>query len=150
MATLQTKTRLYLYKNGINLFPFADPNKPLVRIDFAKEVVIGDLGNGPTITGWNLPVEYNNILQPTTDQLNALDAEASIWDNYNNYSINRNNSFNNIGIGNQLDLIWHAIDQGLTLDKNSDFYKQIKAIKDEYPKTPAWSSTLSNSSTINN
>lgn len=33
----------------------------------------------------------------------------------------------------QLDMLWHAIDSG-TLDKNSDFYIKLKAIKDKYPK----------------
>ena len=36
-------------------------------------------------------------------------------------------------IGEQLDMLWHAIDQG-TLDKTSDFYTAIKAIKDANPK----------------
>ena len=34
----------------------------------------------------------------------------------------------------QLDMLWHAIDDG-TLDKTSDFYTSLKAIKDKYPKT---------------
>ena len=33
----------------------------------------------------------------------------------------------------QLDMIWHAIDQG-ALDKTSEFYLAIKKIKDENPK----------------
>ena len=37
-------------------------------------------------------------------------------------------------IGDQLDLIWHAIDNGEALDKESDFYKTIKEVKDKYPK----------------
>ena len=37
-------------------------------------------------------------------------------------------------IGDQLDLIWHCIDTGLPLDKESDFYKIIKEVKDKYPK----------------
>ena len=36
-------------------------------------------------------------------------------------------------IGEQLDLLWHAIDDG-TLDKTSDFYISLKATKDKYPK----------------
>ena len=36
-------------------------------------------------------------------------------------------------IGEQLDLLWHAIDDG-TLDKTSDFYTSLKATKDKYPK----------------
>ena len=37
-------------------------------------------------------------------------------------------------IGDQLDLLWHAIDDG-TLDKTSTFYTSLKATKDKYPKT---------------
>ena len=33
----------------------------------------------------------------------------------------------------QFDLLWHAIDDD-ALDKTSDFYTQLKAIKDAYPK----------------
>jgi hypothetical protein len=36
-------------------------------------------------------------------------------------------------IGEQLDLLWHAIDDG-TLDKTSDFYTSLKVTKDKYPK----------------
>lgn len=34
----------------------------------------------------------------------------------------------------QLDMLWHAIDNG-TLNKTSDFYTTIKAVKDTYPKS---------------
>lgn len=37
-------------------------------------------------------------------------------------------------IGDQLDMLWHAIDNG-TLNKTSDFYTTIKAVKDAYPKS---------------
>ena len=36
-------------------------------------------------------------------------------------------------IADQLDMLWHAIDSG-TLDKTSDFYIVLKAVKDKYPK----------------
>ena len=36
-------------------------------------------------------------------------------------------------IGEQLEMLWHAIDDG-TLDKNSDFYKSLKKVKDDNPK----------------
>lgn len=36
-------------------------------------------------------------------------------------------------IGDQLDMLWHAIDSG-SLDKDSDFYKSLKAVKDANPK----------------
>ena len=37
-------------------------------------------------------------------------------------------------MGDQLDMLWHAIDDG-TLDKTSTFYTSLKATKDKYPKT---------------
>jgi len=36
-------------------------------------------------------------------------------------------------IGDQLDMLWHAIDEG-KLDKTSDFYKSLKTVKDNHPK----------------
>ena len=36
-------------------------------------------------------------------------------------------------IGDQLDMLWHAIDN-VTLNKTSDFYTVIKAVKDAHPK----------------
>ena len=36
-------------------------------------------------------------------------------------------------LGEQFDLLWHALDAG-TLDKTSDFYTKLKAVKDKYPK----------------
>jgi len=37
-------------------------------------------------------------------------------------------------IADQLDMLWHAIDSG-ALNKTSDFYTTIKAVKDTYPKS---------------
>ena len=36
-------------------------------------------------------------------------------------------------IGDQMDMLWHAIDEE-TLDKTSDFYITLKAVKDKHPK----------------
>ena len=36
-------------------------------------------------------------------------------------------------IKEQLDMIWHSIDEG-SLDKDSNFYKELKKVKDKYPK----------------
>jgi hypothetical protein len=33
----------------------------------------------------------------------------------------------------QMDMLWHAIDEN-KLDKTSDFYLRLKAVKDKYPK----------------
>ena len=37
------------------------------------------------------------------------------------------------GLAEQLDLLWHDIDDG-KLDKNGSWYKAIKAVKDANPK----------------
>jgi hypothetical protein len=36
-------------------------------------------------------------------------------------------------LGDQLDMLWHAIDTN-SLNKTSDFYTAIKAVKDAHPK----------------
>jgi hypothetical protein len=60
MATLNTKIKLYANK----------------EIDFLKEVRLQDDGNGVYIKEWNL-----NIAQPTEAQLNALEAQATTYEN---------------------------------------------------------------------
>ncbi len=40
---------------------------------------------------------------------------------------------NEISPKQQLELIWKCLDQGLPLDKESDFYKINKLIKDQFP-----------------
>ena len=47
------------------------------------------------------------------------------------YAVQRENSYPKLG--EQFDLLWHALDAG-TLDKTSDFYTKLKAVKDKYPK----------------
>ena len=37
-------------------------------------------------------------------------------------------------LSDQLDMLWHAINTN-SLDKTSDFYTTIKAVKDKYPKS---------------
>jgi hypothetical protein len=50
----------------------------------------------------------------------------------NEYKIERRLSYPSIA--NQLDMLWHAIDTN-SLNKTSDFYTTIKAVKDAYPKS---------------
>ena len=49
------------------------------------------------------------------------------------HKINRLTDFNALSIGEQLDNLWHDIDEG-KLDKTGKFYTSIKSIKDKYPK----------------
>lgn len=52
---------------------------------------------------------------------------------YNNTSYQRTRATQYPKIADQLDMLWHAIDSG-SLDKDSDFYKSLKAVKDANPK----------------
>ena len=45
----------------------------------------------------------------------------------------RNRAAEYPAIGDQLDMLYHAIDAG-KVNKTSDFYKALKAVKDKYPK----------------
>jgi hypothetical protein len=56
-------------------------------------------------------------------------AAVNAWVNPNAYK----NARKYPSIGDQLDMLWHAIDNG-TLNKTSDFYTAIKAVKDAHPK----------------
>ena len=60
MANLDTKIKLYVNK----------------EVDFRTEVKLQDDGNGAYIKEWNL-----DIAQPTEAQLNALESEATTYEN---------------------------------------------------------------------
>jgi len=60
MANLSTKIKLYANQ----------------EIDFTKDVKLKDDGQGPYIKEWNL-----SIAKPTNAQLDALDAQATTYEN---------------------------------------------------------------------
>jgi hypothetical protein len=59
MANLSTKIKLYCEANGVS------------NVDFMKDVMLQDDGNGAYIKKWNL-----NIAQPTDAQLSAQESAA--------------------------------------------------------------------------
>jgi len=63
--------------------------------------------------------------QPTQQQLESAFAEyeANEYQRLRQYP----------SLGDQLDMLWHAIDTN-SLNKTSDFYTAIKAVKDAHPK----------------
>ena len=71
-----------------------------------------------------------DITQPTEDEITAEVARLQAIEDYaeprrNNYPY----------FGEQLDMIWHAIDADTELKtKFATFYDAIKAVKDAYPK----------------
>lgn len=80
--------------------------------------------------------EYENVqwddevqTKPTKQEVVA---EIARLESVNEYQLPRKRKYP--ALGDQLDMLWHAIDNG-TLNKTSDFYTAIKAVKDTYPKS---------------
>ena len=76
---------------------------------------------------WDSP----DITQPTEAE---IDAEiARLQAEYDALQYQRDRKPNYPNLAEQFDLLWHAIDTD-TLDKTSDFYTTLKAVKDAHPK----------------
>ena len=75
------------------------------------------------------PIDKATILAKKSE----IDAEWS----KNKYQRDRKEDFRQLGIREELDLLWHDIDDGkLGADaKTGGFYTTIKALKDKYPKS---------------
>jgi hypothetical protein len=102
MAQLSNKIRKYLDRD----------------IDFRKDVLLQDDGDGVYIKEWNV-VET----KPTDEQLNALENEATKLENNNQIRATRKNLYGDIG--DQLDEIFKNID---------DWKARIQKIKNDNPK----------------
>ena len=73
----------------------------------------------------------NNTI--TLDQ-SLVDAEISrLQAEYDSNQYQRDRAKDYAPLADQLDMLWHAIDQGIDL-KQSDFYIGNKAVKDANPK----------------
>jgi hypothetical protein len=85
-------------------------------------------GGKEKFLGWRCP---NNSEPPTWDEvLEEFERQKSIADHYQ-YIFDRTEEYPD-GY-KQLELLWNAIDQGIDL-KDSEWYQQIKQIKQKYPK----------------
>ena len=121
MATLPNKIREYAKANGV------------VDVDFTTDVLLQNDsdGKGDYIKEWNL-----DIAKPTQEQLDALKAEIVEMANepeQPDYAQARKNSYPEIG--DQLDMLWHSIDQNPALKSQYfEFYEAIKAVKVKHPK----------------
>jgi hypothetical protein len=76
-------------------------------------------------------IEWDDEVQTKPTKQEVV-AEIARLESINEYQLPRKKSYPQIG--DQLDMLWHAIDNG-TLNKTSDFYTAIKAVKDTYPKS---------------
>ncbi len=78
--------------------------------------------------------EIESIENPSSLNEEAIQAKlAELQDEYDALQYQRDRKLEYPEIGDQLDMLFHAIDAG-ALDKNSDFYTTLKAVKDKYPK----------------
>ena len=91
-----------------------------LSIEGAKKLLITD---GKTVADYEIGTS-------TFEEIKAWNIATS--ENLKTYSDKRKAEYPSIG--DQLDMLWHAIDDG-TLDKTSTFYTSLKATKDKYPKT---------------
>jgi len=77
-------------------------------------------------------VDANGIAKDVDGNPVSYDlAAVNAWVKPSDYKVER--QFAYPSMSDQLDMLWHAIDNG-TLNKTSDFYTAIKAVKDAHPK----------------
>ena len=80
---------------------------------------------------WQSP----EVTQPSKSAIQAKLAELHTEYDAQEYARNRASAFPSIG--DQLDLLWHAIDTGdwtAAKVKTTDFYTKLKKVKDDNPK----------------
>ena len=104
------------------------------KVDFTPEtgeVELWDDGDGVAyIKSWSAPET-----QPTAEQLTAADGAATTAEALKTVQITRTSKYPSIG--DQLDMLWHAIDTGdwtAAKVKTTSFYTELKAVKDANPK----------------
>jgi len=83
-----------------------------------------DIDENGNITNWE-----SDAAQPTDAEIQTKLDELQA--DYNAKQYQRDRQYPSIG--DQLDMLWHAIDAG-TLDTTSDFYTTLAAVKDDNPK----------------
>ena len=77
-------------------------------------------------------VRYHSGQTPPSDS--EIDAEIiRLQAEYDALQYQRDREPDYPNLAEQFDLLWHAIDAD-TLDKTSDFYTTLKAVKDAHPK----------------
>ena len=102
------------------------------KVDFTPEtgeVQLWDDGDGVAyIKSWSAAET-----QPTAEQLTAADGAAAAAEALETVQNTRSSKYPSIG--DQLDMLWHAINADATLKSDyADFHTAIKAVKDSNPK----------------
>ena len=102
----------------------------LIKLGFKSgtDFIVQDDGAGAYIAEWK-----SGSPQPTVAEIEA--AEATWTTNYNAKAYARTRHAAYPTIGDQLDMLWHAIDADTTLKSDyADFHTALKAVKDANPK----------------
>ena len=84
--------------------------------------------------GFEAVIEWKEGESVTDEELASIRARATELETaYNNKQYQRDRADAYPKLEEQLDMLWHAIDTD-TLDKTSDFYTELKQVKDDNPK----------------
>ena len=81
----------------------------------------------------NVQTGEQQVIELTPEEIAAAQASAAAYAASIPYTQKRASAYPSIG--EQLDLLWHAIDRGQPLDTTSTWYQAIKAVKAQYPKS---------------
>ena len=79
----------------------------------------------------NIDGQENKGVIPSEDEIQAEITRLQTEHDSKEYSRNRRKEYPEIG--DQLDMLWHGMDDG-TLTKVDSFYNAIKTVKDKYSK----------------
>ena len=104
-----------------------------MNITYFKAVhsLVGGKLTGPT-EGPVSEIDFKDNQTPPTEE--AIQAELDrLQAEYDALQYQRDREPDYPNLAEQFDLLWHAIDAD-TLDKTSDFYTTLKAVKDAHPK----------------
>tara|TARA_Y100001935_G_scaffold255409_1_gene268241 strand:- start:849 stop:1202 length:354 start_codon:yes stop_codon:yes gene_type:complete len=113
--------------NDINKTFYGSAIKNLVN--GKSDYKIENTPDGKKVTYFN---SNSDFIAPTDAQITEKQKELKdAWDAIQ-YQRDRSRAYPEFG--EQFDMLFHAIDSG-NLDKTSDFYKELKKVKDANPKT---------------
>ena len=112
MASLSSKVKQYCANNGV------------AEVDFTKDVLLQDdsNGQGPYIKEWNI----SSVVQPTDEQLNAVDSAADLSERQNAARAARRKSYGDLG--DQLDMQYHD-----SVDGTSTWKDHVAKVKTDNP-----------------
>jgi len=107
MASLSNKIKQYCKANSVS------------EVDFLTDVLLQDDGQGPYIKEWNL-----DISKPTTEQLNAYEAQATTYENNQRIIATRKKLYGN----------WESQLEEIYDDGIESWKARIAQIKSDHPK----------------